>query len=83
MAKQISNLELKAFVFDFDGTIASLTIDFQEMRRAVLAQLVSFGVSGDGLRDLYVLEMIAAGRQIIAGRFPGQENIYFQQADAL
>lgn len=78
-----SYLDLKAFVFDFDGTIASLTIDFQEMRRAVLAQLKSFGILGDGFRDLYVLEMIAAGKQFLAGRFPGLENIYFQQADEL
>jgi len=75
--------DLKAFVFDFDGTIASLTIDFSEMRKAVLAQLNSFGIPCDGLRDLYVLEMISAGKQLVAGRFPGQENIYFQQADAL
>lgn len=75
--------DLKAFVFDFDGTIASLTIDFQEMRKAVLAQLTSFGISCDGLRDLYVLEMISAGKQLIADRFPGQENTFFQQAEAL
>ncbi|MCX5827200.1 MAG: HAD family hydrolase [Deltaproteobacteria bacterium] len=75
--------DLKAFVFDFDGTIASLTIDFPEMRKAVLAQLKSFGISCDGLRDLYVLEMLSAGKQLIADHFPGQENIYFQQADAL
>lgn len=75
--------DLKAFVFDFDGTIASLTIDFPEMRKAVLAQLNSLGISCDGLRDLYVLEIISAGKQLIAGRFPGQEHTYFQQADAL
>ncbi|MEI7636144.1 MAG: HAD family hydrolase [Syntrophus sp. (in: bacteria)] len=74
---------LKAFVFDFDGTVASLTIDFPEMRKAVLAQLKSFGIPCDGLCDLYVLEMISAGKQLIANRFPGQENFYFQQADAL
>ncbi len=82
-AMKRSNLDLKAFVFDFDGTIASLTIDFHEMREAVLAHLNSFGIPVDGLRDLYVLEMIAAGKQLIAGRFPGQEEIYFQQADSL
>ncbi|MFA5180144.1 MAG: HAD family hydrolase [Syntrophales bacterium] len=75
--------DLKAFVFDFDGTIASLTIDFMEMRKAVLAQLSDFGVPVDGLRDLYVLEMIAAGKELIARRFPGTENNYFRKADAL
>jgi len=79
----ISYPDLKAFVFDFDGTIASLTIDFPSMRKAVLDQLNSFGIPSDGLRDLYVLEMISAGKQLIAGRFPGQEKTYFQQAEAL
>ena len=80
---QRSNLDFKAFVFDFDGTIAGLTIDFAAMRAEVLAHLMSFGIPSDGLHGLYVLEIIAAGKQMIAGRFPGQENIYFQQADAL
>ena len=78
-----SYADLKAFVFDFDGTIASLTIDFPEMRKAVLAHLKSFGISCEGLRDLYVLEMISAGKQLITDRFPGQENTYYQQAIAL
>jgi len=79
----LSYPDLKAFVFDFDGTIASLTIDFQAMRKAVLTQLNGFDIPGDGLRDLYVLEMISAGKQLIAARFPGRENAYFQKAEAL
>ncbi|HAJ27298.1 MAG TPA: hypothetical protein DCG53_08680 [Syntrophus sp. (in: bacteria)] len=75
--------DLKAFVFDFDGTIAGLNIDFPAMRKAVLAQLTSFDISCDELRDLYVLEMISAGKQLIANRFPGRENTYYQQAVAL
>lgn len=78
-----SSPDLKAFVFDFDGTIASLTIDFPEMRKAALAQLKGFGIPSDGLRDLYVLEMISAGKQLIAARFPGHENTYFQNAETL
>lgn len=79
----LSSPDLKAFVFDFDGTIASLTIDFPEMRKAALVQLNGFGIPSDGLRDLYVLEMISTGKQLIAARFPGQENTYFQKAEAL
>jgi phosphoglycolate phosphatase len=75
--------DLKGFVFDFDGTIASLTIDFPAMKKAVLSQFESFGIPSDGLRDLYVLEMISAGKQLIAAHFPGQENTYFQKAEAL
>lgn len=71
---------IRGFIFDFDGTIARLTIDFAEMRRRTLAHLESFGIAPDGLRDLYVLEMIAAGKRQIAAQCPGRENAYEQEA---
>ncbi len=77
----ISSLrDISGFVFDFDGTIASLTIDFAEMRRRVLFHLQGFGIAPDGLRDLYVLEMIAAGKLEIARKYPGREKHYERQA---
>lgn len=57
----MKKLHLKAVVFDFDGTLAKLNIDFAAMRRDVLELLSRYGVSPDGLRDLFILEMIAAG----------------------
>jgi len=71
---------IRGFIFDFDGTIARLTIDFADMRRRTLAHLESFGIVPDGLRDLYVLEMIAAGKRQIAEQYPGRENAYEQEA---
>jgi phosphoglycolate phosphatase len=67
---------LKTIVFDFDGTVAGLTIDFAEMRRRVMDHLQSFGISPDGLRKLYILEMIAAGKKLIASSMPGRETNY-------
>ncbi len=60
---------VSAVVFDFDGTLAHLTIDFGRMRRDVLALLPAHGVDPDGLERLYVLEMIetAARRLDAAG----------------
>ncbi|MDI9569871.1 MAG: HAD family hydrolase [Pseudomonadota bacterium] len=74
---------LKAVVFDFDGTIAGLTIDFAEMRRRVLEHLRGSGVNPDGLARLYVLEMIAAGKERIGRFFPGKETKYEREALAL
>jgi len=75
--------DIKAFVFDFDGTIASLTIDFAAMRKAVLDHLHDFGIPGDRIGHLYVLEMIAAAKGLVASRFPGRESTYEQEAQAL
>ncbi len=57
---------VKAFVFDFDGTLARINIDFQKMRSAILALISSYRVNPDnGLKNLYVLEMIEAAKKII------------------
>ena len=56
----MSKLSLNAVVFDFDGTLAKLNIDFSRMRQDVLEILSRYGVPPDGLRDLFVLEMIDA-----------------------
>ncbi len=74
---------LKTIVFDFDGTIAGLTIDFAAMRHRLMDHLQSFGISPDGLRKPYILEMIAAGKELIARSSPGRETSYERGALAL
>ncbi|HEX7126305.1 MAG TPA: HAD family hydrolase [Thermodesulfobacteriota bacterium] len=56
---------VSAVVFDFDGTLAHLTIDFGRMRRDVLALLPAHGLEPADFERLYVLELIeAAGRRL-------------------
>lgn len=52
------SMVLQAMVFDFDGTLARLTIDFGEMRRRVLVEAERFGFPPDGVDNLPVLEWI-------------------------
>ncbi len=49
---------VKAMVFDFDGTLAVLTIDFGLMRRRVLEWMKSFGIGEDRIHEKYLLEII-------------------------
>jgi phosphoglycolate phosphatase len=49
---------MKAMVFDFDGTLAVLTIDFGLMRRRVLEWMKSFGIGEDRIQEKYLLEII-------------------------
>lgn len=60
----------EAVLFDFDGTLAIVTLDFPAMRRAVVQRLGAYGIPCDGLDRLYVLEMIEAGRRWAALRDP-------------
>jgi len=74
---------LKAILFDFDGTLAELNIDFLRMRRAVLDLMGDYCSPQDGMEDLYVLEMIEAGKDFISRNSSGRENDFFNRAHEL
>ena len=74
---------IKAVVFDFDGTLAKLNIDFSFMRKAVLDLTADYNVPVDGLNKLFVLEMVEAGRKLISMDNPGNGADYAQKANKL
>ena len=74
---------IHAVIFDFDGTLAKLNIDFPLMRRAVCDLIGSFAVPVDGFHNLYVLEMIKAAQKLISEMHPGKEEGFIEQAIAL
>jgi phosphoglycolate phosphatase len=55
-----------AVLFDFDGTLAELTIDFGEMRQRVQDLLADFGVPQSTVTARYVLELIDEGTAHLA-----------------
>ena len=61
-------LGLSAVIFDFDGTLATLNIDFALMNRSVIELLARYGVSEQDVGKRYVLEMIQEGRRIMDAR---------------
>ncbi len=71
---------LKTVLFDFDGTLARLNIDFQEMRRSVLNLVSAYQAPTDGLGDLFVLEMIEASEELISRRRPDQGREFKKEA---
>ncbi|RMF89926.1 MAG: HAD family hydrolase [Nitrospinota bacterium] len=50
--------DVEAFLFDFDGTLAVLNIDFRLMRKRVETVLRRYGIDPEPFRHLYILEMI-------------------------
>jgi phosphoglycolate phosphatase len=50
--------DMEAVLFDFDGTLVHLNIDFGRMRAEVEALLPQYGLSMEGRSALYVLELI-------------------------
>lgn len=73
-----SPLLLDTVVFDFDGTLAHLNIDFGEMRRQVLALFPLFGLDPGLMEDKYILEGIEAGVQSLKER-GGADSCFFEQ----
>jgi phosphoglycolate phosphatase len=56
---------VKAVLFDFDGTLAKLNIDFQQMREEVLRIASAYGIAPSLLETKFVLEMINTASHII------------------
>jgi phosphoglycolate phosphatase len=74
---------IRAVIFDFDGTLARLNINFPQMRKAVMDLIETYRVPLNGLSDLFVLEMINAGKALISHNCPGEEKKFVQQANDL
>ena len=56
---------MKAMVFDFDGTLAVLTIDFGLMRRRVLDWMKAYGIGEERIHEKYLLEIIEEVRHLM------------------
>ena len=74
----------KAFLFDFDGTLARLNIDFQALRLEILALAQDFGLKEPVLPDPpYLLELAGALSAELAVREPGQAAVFLNRSLAL
>ena len=55
-----------AILFDFDGTLATLNVDFGSMRTGLLSLIQSYQLDAGRFKDLYALEMIDAATEALA-----------------
>ena len=61
---------IKAVVFDFDGTLAVLNIDFSDMRQKVFELMKQFDVREEWIGERYLLEIIDEIYKILYERQP-------------
>lgn len=74
----------EAFLFDFDGTLARLNIDFQALRLEILALARDFGLEEPILPDPpYLLELAGALSAELAVREPGQAAVFLNRSLSL
>lgn len=69
---------VRAFLFDFDGTLVQPSIDFDEMRIDVLRVVASFGVNPLPLARMHVLELVARARAELAQRDAARADAFVE-----
>jgi phosphoglycolate phosphatase len=72
---------IQAVVFDFDGTLATLNIDFAAMRSSIQNLLAEYRVPEAVTRDHHILEMIDAGRDYLRELRPADADIFRSMAN--
>jgi phosphoglycolate phosphatase len=73
-------LEMKAVVFDFDGTLAVLNIDFSSMKERVFNLMKRYGVREELIEEKYLLEIIDEVYQILWEKSPSDAEEFYQEA---
>src|SRR4030043_58349 len=72
--------KVKAVIFDFDGTLAVLNIDFFSMRKQVLSLVRHFGVKEEWITERYILEIIDQVYPILWEKNPSEASDFYQKA---
>ena len=74
---------IRTIIFDFDGTLAKLNIDFQSMRETVMNLISCRGVSREAMSSHFILEMIDAAFETIRRRSEQEAGEFFTEANAV
>ncbi|MDI6743372.1 MAG: hypothetical protein QMD11_11620, partial [Smithella sp.] len=80
---RIKQSDINTIIFDFDGTLAQLNIDFQKMREVIAALILSYGISKDRLSSNFVLEMIDEVCAIISRRSIAEAREFLVDANTV
>jgi phosphoglycolate phosphatase len=72
--------DIRAVVFDFDGTLAVLNIDFSEMREQVFELMRKYGVNEEKIEERYLLEIIDEVVQILSQKNTSTAETFYQEA---
>jgi len=75
---------IKAVIFDFDGTLAVLNIDFSSMKERIFDLMRRFEIREDDVQEKYLLEIIDEVYEMLWKKHPaGAETFYHESHDIL
>lgn len=73
---RIKDSIIKTVIFDFDGTLAELNIDFKKMRNNVLELISAYDIVQNDLQTDFVLEMINESKTILEQSSPQKAEAF-------
>lgn len=71
---------IEAVIFDYDGTLVHLNINFDVMRQGVEKFLTGYGIEPAALKELYILEMIDEATRLISEQNPSEGPSFCHRA---
>lgn len=67
-------------IFDFDGTLAELNIDFDFMRKSIDRLIDSYGIDSRSLKNGYILEKIHEAESLLKTLLPEKAKVFLSDA---
>ena len=74
---------IKAVIFDFDGTLAVLNIDFSSMRERVFDLMRRSGIREDTVQEKYLLEIIDEVYEMLWKKNPSGAQTFYQESHGI
>ena len=71
---------IRAIIFDFDGTLAILNIDFSLMREQVFDLMARYGIEEKTVREKYLLEIIDEVYQMLWEKDPSAAEAFHRES---
>jgi phosphoglycolate phosphatase len=71
---------IRAVIFDFDGTLAVLNIDFSLMRERIFNLMRHYDIKEEIIQERYLLEIIDEVYQVLWKRDPSRAKAFYQEA---
>jgi phosphoglycolate phosphatase len=71
---------IKAIIFDFDGTLAVLNIDFSLMRERIFDLMRGYGIRDETIQEKYLLEITDEVYQILWEKNPSGAEAFYQES---
>jgi phosphoglycolate phosphatase len=71
---------IKAIIFDFDGTLAVLNIDFSSMKERLFDLVRRYGIKEEAIQERYLLEIIDEVYQILCEKNPSGAETFYRES---